>query len=102
MQDIIPIAVGITLLIFGYLIGIKKKIRLVHSYHYKRVAEQDKPAFCRGVGLGNAIIGLAALLVPVLTRLIGEDTALIIAAVAAVIALVIVFFTIIRYNRGLF
>lgn len=102
METIILIAVGLLLLILGYLIGIKQKINLVHSYHYKRVAEEDKPIFCRKIGLGNAIIGGAILLIPLLTILIGAAAALIIAGIASIVAGYIVISTIIKYNKGLF
>ncbi|MGN0696719.1 MAG: hypothetical protein ACI4J5_08150 [Oscillospiraceae bacterium] len=102
METIILVAAGLLLLAFGYLIGIKHKIDLVHSYHYKRVKEEDKPDFCRKIGLGNAIIGGAILLIPLLTVLIGAAAALIIAGIASAAAGYIVISTIIKYNKGLF
>ena len=102
MDSLVPVFVGIVLLGMGYFIGVKQKISLVHSYHYKNVAEADKPDFCKKVGLGNAVIGFAVLCVPVLRPLIGENAALAIAGVAAVAAGVLVISTIIKYNHSLF
>ncbi|MGN0691414.1 MAG: hypothetical protein ACI4K7_03600 [Oscillospiraceae bacterium] len=102
METVILIAVGFLLLILGYLIGVKQKINLVHSYHYKRVKEEDKPVFCRKIGLGNAIIGGAILMIPLMTVLIGAAAALVIAGIASLAAGCIVISTIIKYNHGLF
>lgn len=102
MDTLVFILVGALLLALGYLIGIKGKINLVHSYHYRRVAAQDRPIFCKKVGLGNAVIGGAILSIPVLRPLIGQSAALAIAGIAAAAAGVLVFATIIKYNHGLF
>lgn len=102
MDSLVPVFVGIVLLGMGYFIGVKQKISLVHSYHYKNVAEEDKPDFCKKVGLGNALIGIAVLCVPVLRPLIGETAALAIAGVTAVAAGALVISTIIKYNHSLF
>lgn len=102
MDSLVPIFVGIVLLGMGYFIGVKQKISLVHSYHYKNVAEEDKPDFCKKVGLGNALIGIAVLCVPVLRPLIGATAALAIAGVTAVAAGALVISTIIKYNHSLF
>lgn len=102
MDSLVTAFVGLVLLGMGYFIGVKQKIGLVHSYHYKNVAEEDKPDFCKKVGLGNVIIGIAVLCVPVLRPQIGESAALAIAGVAAVGAGVLVISTILKYNHSLF
>lgn len=102
MSTVILCFAGILLLTMGYFIGVKQKIQLVHSYHYKNVSEQDRPSFCKEVGLGNAIIGGAILSVPVLQSLLGVTIALVIAGVTAVIAGIIVFRAILKYNHSLF
>lgn len=102
IETVVMIFVGIVLIVMGYLIGIKGKISLIHFYHYKRVAEEDKPILCKKVGLGNLMIGAAILLVPLLKGLVGETIALTIAGVTAVVAVIIVIAAIIKYNHGLF
>lgn len=61
--------IGITLLIFGYLIGIKEKISLLHDYHYENVSEKDRKAFCVLSGAGVMLCGggivITALLIAV-------------------------------------
>lgn len=56
---IVTITIGILLLILAYLIGYKKQIGLLHSYHYKNVSIKDIPIFCKKVGLGLVLIVIA-------------------------------------------
>ena len=66
--------IGLVFAIIGYLIGIKKKITLLHDYHYSKVSDADKPAFCNYCGLGVLVIGIGLLLTAVLLAL--TDSAL--------------------------
>lgn len=43
--------VGIVFVILGYLIWKKEKISILHDYHYDKVSEVDKKAFCTLSGL---------------------------------------------------
>lgn len=54
--------VGIVLTYLGFLVWKKQKISLFHSYHYDKVSEKDKPAFCTVSGLGILCIGVGILL----------------------------------------
>ena len=102
MSTVILCLVGILLLGMGCFIGVKQRIELVHSYHYENVSEQDRPSFCKRVGLGNAVIGGAILAVPVLRPLLGETIAIAISGATAVIAGAAVVRAILKYNRSLF
>ena len=55
---VVELSVGLLCVIIGLLIRIKKKVSLVHEYHYKNVRQEDIPAYCRLLGLGLVIIGL--------------------------------------------
>ncbi len=102
MENIITVLVGIILIVFAYLIGVRKKINLVHSYHYKNVSENDKPSFCKGVGLGNLIIGIGLVLFPLYYKIFGENLALCIGAVFIAAGAAAALSTIKKYNGGLF
>ena len=102
MENIIIVSVGILLTVFAYLIGVRKMIRLVHPYHYKNVSEDDKPSFCKGVGLGNLIIGVGLMLFPLFVMLFGETAALCISAVFTAAGLIVALSVIKKYNGGLF
>ncbi|MBP0965228.1 MAG: DUF3784 domain-containing protein [Oscillospiraceae bacterium] len=102
MENIITVLVGILLIVFAYLIGVRKKIQLVHSYHYKNVSEDDKPSFCKGVGLGNLIIGIGLVLFPLFVMFFGENAAMCIEVVFMAAGAIAALSTIKKYNGGLF
>ncbi len=54
---IIELAVGLLCIAMGFLIWFKRKVSLIHDYHYKNVAEKDIPAYARLIGLGLILIG---------------------------------------------
>ena len=62
-------AVGILLTVIGYLIWVKKKISLLHSYHYDKVAEADKSLFCTLCGIGITVIGIGTIAAAVILGL---------------------------------
>jgi len=57
---------GILLIVFGYLIWKKEKISLLHDYHYDKVSEQDKKAFCTLSGIGVLSVGIGLLITAVI------------------------------------
>ncbi len=57
LMFLIELAVGIPLVILGVLIWTKQKVNFLHDYHYKNVAEEDIPAYARGMGIGLIVIG---------------------------------------------
>ena len=84
-------AVGLLCLIFGYLLGVKEKITLLHDYHCTRVSEGDRRAFCRRSGLGLGILGLGILvsaLLLVLTRSVFSFAAFALGFAAGLVLLV--------------
>jgi len=58
---LIVAAVGILCTVMGYLLWKKEKITLLHDYHYKKVSEKDKKAFCTCSGIGVLTIGIGLL-----------------------------------------
>lgn len=84
-------------------------ISSLHSYHRKRVAEEDRKPFGRLVGLGTLIIGVSVMLYGVLF-LVYEKTqidALVVIGTAELLVgivagLVISFWAMIKYNHGIF
>lgn len=63
---IIDLAVGLLLIILGLLIWKKQKISLLHDYHYKKVKEQDVPAYTRLVGISLIVMGIGICITGVL------------------------------------
>ena len=59
-------AVGVLLLILGWLIWKKEKIGLLQEYHRDQVSGADRKRFCTLSGMGVCIIGLGLVLSAVL------------------------------------
>ena len=53
----IELAVGALCIILGRIIWKKKKVSLLHDYHYKNVSNEDIPAYTRLIGIGLILIG---------------------------------------------
>ena len=101
--------------IFGALISVMGIINMtgnistLHWYHRKRVAEVDKKPMGRLVGLGTLIIGLSMIFFGVLF-LIFEKTQMDVYVwigsgvliAGLVFGLILKFYAIIKYNKGLF
>ena len=101
--------------IFGVLISVMGIINMtgnistLHWYHRKRVAEVDRKPMGRLVGLGTLIIGLSMIFFGVLF-LIFEKTQMDVYVwigsgvliAGLVFSLILNFYAIIKYNKGLF
>ena len=59
---IIDAAVGLACIVLGVLIWKKRKVSLLHDYHYKNVKEEDIPAYARLIGIGLISIGAGIIL----------------------------------------
>ena len=55
---IVELAVGLLCVVLGLVIWIKKKVSLVHTYHYKNVKQEDLPAYARLLGIGQILMGI--------------------------------------------
>lgn len=55
---VIEVSVGLLCIILGLLIWKKKKVSLIHDYHYKNVKSEDIPAYARIIGIGIILIGV--------------------------------------------
>ena len=53
----IEIVIGALIVALGLLIWLKKMLKLLHAYHYKKVKEKDVPAYARMVGIALVLVG---------------------------------------------
>lgn len=108
MEGIVFAVVGVICILIG-ISNRKGNISLLHSYHRKRVSEEDRLPFGKLVGLGMIVIGAALILAGVLTYLAGSLQADVWAVVSEVvliaglvIGLGISFYAMKKYNGGIF
>ena len=65
-EFIISLIIAITLIVIGVL-NTRGNISTLHSYHRKRVSEENRLPFGRLVGLGTIIAGVAVMICGVLS-----------------------------------
>ena len=99
LSGIILLAVGAVFIGLGWAIWKKQKISLVHDYHYNRVSDENKPAFCRKVGIGMTVIGTGMVLSGVITMLSGSLLSLIPLAAGLAVGTPIMLRAIRKYNH---
>ncbi len=54
---VIEFAVGFLCVVLGLLLWKKQKVHLIHEYHYKKVKQENIPAYTRLMGIGLILIG---------------------------------------------
>ena len=85
--------------VLGYLVWIKEKITLFHSYHYDKVAEENKKAFCKISGIGLIVIGMGVLSAGIICGATGVAWGAIAVAIGFLIGLAMLIYAGVKYNR---
>ena len=108
LEFIVAFLVGILCIVIGIL-NMKGNIEMLHSYHRKRVTEEDRLPFGKLVGKGMIIIGVGIMLYSVLSGLsvyfendIFMIIGMVIMAVGFIVGLGMAFYAMIKYNKGIF
>lgn len=108
MESAVTFILGILFICIG-ISNRKGNISTLHSYHRKRVSEEDILPFGKMVGIGMIIIGVAMVLMGVLSFMasrLNNDIYLIagtvVLIVSLVVGLVIIFWAMFKYNKGIF
>ena len=102
------IVVGIICIVLG-IMNMKGNLSLLHSYHKKRVSEEDKIPFGRAIGLGTLVCGGGLLLNGIfyLIHLVSSMQIFLYIAMALlilglVVGIVLIIYALLKYNRGIF
>ena len=96
------IIVGLLGLVFmwlGYLIWKKEKITLFHDYHYDKVSEEDKRAFCTVSGIGVFVIGIGLSITAVILGMTDSPWSFIAFAIGFAVGLFLLIYAGLKYNR---
>ncbi len=108
MENIFAILVGIVIMVLG-LITQRGNVSLLHSYHVKRVSEEDKIPFARLVGLGLTIVGIGIVAMGVMSILAASTQNALYSTIGTVVMVVglvgglgIAFYAMFKYNKGIF
>lgn len=100
--DIALYFVAVMSFVFAYLIGIKGKTELLHSYHIKRLKEEDKPIFAKKVGIGQLVLSFGMFIMPTVRLIFKTHIGYIIGTIIVITGTIYVLSVIIKYNKGLF
>ena len=92
-------AFTILFFVLGYLVWIKEKITLFHSYHYDNVAEENRKAFCKISGIGLIVIGIGVLSAGIICSVTGSAWGAIAIAIGFLIGLTMLIYAGIKYNH---
>ncbi len=108
MEHLITCVVGIVLIVIG-ISQTRGNLSMLHSYHRKRVKEADKKPFGKLVGLGSIIIGSGIIIAGVLSFIaktfalrVLDIVSLIVIGLSLIAGLIIIFYAMIKYNKGIF
>lgn len=107
-EFILLLIVGALLIVTGIL-NLKGNLKLLHSYHYKRVSEENKKPFCKLVGTGSLIMGCSIFLSGIFMAIkyftsiaLLETIAMIVSLSGLAIGLIFCFYAMFKYNKGPF
>lgn len=87
---IIELLVGLMCITFGLLIWKKRKVSLLHDYHYKNVKEEDIPSYCKLMGIGLIMMGLGICLTGVYFLIFENPFGLLIMVLSFIIGIIII------------
>lgn len=99
LAAIIVALIGVVFVVLGYLLGKKEYISLLHSYHYDKVKEEDKKAFCAISGLGIGSTGVGMVVTGLLLTIIESAWCFVAFAIGFVVGLGMLIYAGLRYNR---
>ncbi len=90
---------GIVFVVIGCLIWKRERISLLHDYHYDKVSEENKKAFCTISGLGVISIGLGILVTAVIIAITDSALSFIAFAIGFAIGLALLIYAGTKYNH---
>ena len=107
-SSILTFAIGVICIILG-IMNTRGNISSLHSYHTKRVAKENVPAFGKLVGLGTIIIGVGVILFSILSvteyytkNEIFVTIGMVIMSIGFVVGIALSFYAMKKYNGGIF
>ena len=102
MEWLMMVGLGIVLILIG-LSNRKGKINSLHSYHRKRVSEQNRLPFGKLVGTGTMMIGISLIVAGALTFFgMSETVQESVILIGFVPGIGIICYAMFKYNKGIF
>lgn len=96
-----PFLLGILILALG-IFNMKGNIASIHWYNRRKVTKENQKPYCRLVGLGTVVIGVATACFAVLESIFQAEWVAYIEAGGILVGLVFICYAQFKYNKGLF
>ena len=100
-EFIIQVVIGLALIVVG-IFNMKGNISMLHSYHRKRVKEEDVIPFGKRVGIGSIIIGISIIVAGIFTILNYTNISNVVLSIGITMGITIIFYAMFKYNKGIF
>ena len=104
MEFVMQIVIGLILIVLGFS-NRKGNISSLHSYHIKRIKEEDVLPFGKLVGLGTIVVGCTIIVAGIFDVVVNKSMPMItngILIVGLVPGISVITYAIMKYNKGLF
>ena len=105
---ILTFLVGVACVIIGVL-NRRGNVKMLHSYHYKRVKPEDILPFGKLVGFGMIIFGVSIIIFSIMSGIsiyIEKEMLVFIGAIIMIVGMIIgsiiMFYAMKKYNKGIF
>lgn len=105
---IVTLIIGAVLVVLG-ISHTKGNISSLHSYHTKRIKEEDKLPFGKKIGLGTIIIGcdliaysILSIVMLITNQIIYTTIGNIILVLGLLVGFSFIFYALFKYNKGIF
>ena len=99
-EFIVQVVIGFFIVVVGVL-NTKGHISLLHSYHRKRVKEEDVLPFGKTIGFGTIIVGFTVIVAGI-SELFFSGITNIILVVGFVPGFIVIVYALLKYNKGIF
>ncbi len=101
MKIITLLVLGILFIVIG-LVNITGNISTIHSYHRRRVRQEDTKKYGEIIGSGMIIIGILLILNGTLQIILKQENLDYITAIGLIVGLLFFIYAQIKYNKGIF
>lgn len=95
------LGIGTIISVLG-IFNLRGNIGSIHWYNRRKVSKEDQLPYCRCVGLGTLLIGVAMIVAGVLQALFSVEAGAVVILIGIIIGLVLILYAQFKYNKGIF
>lgn len=99
---LLMVLLGLLLLFLGWRIWKKEQITLIHSYHYKKVSEEDKKDYTEEIGKSIIFIGIGMILTGIIDFITNTAYGWLFFTIFFILGFIKILQAQKKYNNGLF